>query len=183
MATVVESPIGEAAKRWWIPVLIGLLAIAAGILALAYPDITLLVLGLILGIYVVTFGVFSLVAAFEPGASTGAVVLRIVVGMLAILAGLVLIVRPGASVLAVLLAFGLWLIIAGVGDLVRGIEVPRDRFLSILLGLVSIAAGIIVLADPDIGLSTLAILAGILLLVRGTFELLLGFELHRLYKA
>ena len=52
-----------------------------------------------------------------------------------------------------------------------------------MLGLIGIAAGIIVLADPDIGLRTLAILAGILFIIRGVFEIALGWELHRIHRA
>jgi uncharacterized membrane protein HdeD (DUF308 family) len=180
MATA-NTPLEQVASKWWVPMLIGLLSVAAGILALAYQDITLLALGLILGIYILVFATFALMSAFEPGASTGHVVLRMIVGIVGILAGLVAIVRPGASVLALLIVLGLWFIVTGVGDLVRGIVEPGNRVISIVLGLIGIAAGIIVLGDPDIGLSTLAILAGIMFIVRGVFEIALGWELHRLH--
>jgi len=180
MATA-ETSLEQVATKWWVPALIGLLSVAAGILALAYQDITLLALGLILGVYVLTFGVFALVSAFEPNAPQSHGALRAIVGIVAVLAGLVLIVRPGGGVLILLLALGFWFIITGVGDLARGISQPGNRFISIVLGLVSIAAGVIVLGDPDIGLHTLAILAGILLIVRGVVEMALGWELHRIH--
>jgi uncharacterized membrane protein HdeD (DUF308 family) len=111
------------------------------------------------------------------------VVLRVVIGILAVLAGLIAIVRPGASVLALLLVVGFWFILTGVGDLLRGITESGWRWLSIVPGLIGIAAGIIVLSDPDIGLRTLAILAGILFIIRGVFEIALGWELHRIHRA
>ena len=49
------------------------------------------------------------------------------IGILAVLAGLIAIVRPGASVLALLLVVGFWFILTGVGDLVRGITEPGRR--------------------------------------------------------
>jgi uncharacterized membrane protein HdeD (DUF308 family) len=110
-------------------------------------------------------------------------VLRTVVGIVAILAGLVLVVRPGASVVVLLIALGFWFIITGVGDLVRGITQPGQRWISIVLGLIGIAAGVIVLGDPDIGLRTLAILAGILFIVRGVVEMAVGWELRRIHGA
>jgi uncharacterized membrane protein HdeD (DUF308 family) len=152
-----------------------------GILALAYEGITLLALGLIFGINILVYGMFALIAAFEPGAPPSHAILRTVVGIVAILAGLVLIVRPGASVVVLLVALGFWFIIVGVADLVRGITQPAQRFVSILLGLVSIAAGAIVLGDPDIGLRTLAILVGILFIVRGVVEMGVGWELRRIH--
>ena len=42
--------------EWWLVALLGVLSIAAGVLALAYPDITLLVLGLVVGINLVLIG-------------------------------------------------------------------------------------------------------------------------------
>src|SRR5262245_3045834 len=140
MATT-DTTLDWIASKWWVPALIGVLSVAAGILALAYQEITLLALGLILGIYVLTFGVFALVAAFEPDAPSNHGALRAIVGIVAVIAGLVLVVRPGASVLVLLLALGFWFIITGVGDLVRGISQPGHRFISIVLGLVGIAAG------------------------------------------
>jgi uncharacterized membrane protein HdeD (DUF308 family) len=126
MATA-EHPLEQVASKWWIPVLIGLLSVAVGILALAYEGITLLALGLIFGINILLYGMFALMAGFEPGAPPSHAVLRTVIGILAILAGLVLIVRPGASVLVLLIAVGFWFIITGVGDLVRGITQPGQR--------------------------------------------------------
>ena len=182
MATA-DTPLEQVAAKWWVPALIGLLSVAAGILALAYEEVTLLALGLIFGVYILVFGTFALVAGFEPGAPPSHAVLRTVVGIVAILAGLVLVVRPGASVVVLLIALGFWFIITGVGDLVRGITQPGQRWISILLGLIGIAAGVIVLGDPDIGLRTLAILAGILFIVRGVVEMAVGWELRRIHGA
>jgi uncharacterized membrane protein HdeD (DUF308 family) len=47
-----------------------------------------------------------------------------------------------------------------------------------LLGVVTIVAGMIILANPDIGLTTLALLVGIRFLVRGTLEIVVGFTLR-----
>jgi uncharacterized membrane protein HdeD (DUF308 family) len=178
-----DTPLEQVATKWWVPALIGLLSVAVGILALAYEGITLLALGLIFGINILVYGMFALIAAFEPGAPTSHAILRTVVGIVAILAGLVLVVRPGASVVVLLFALGFWFIIVGVGDLVRGITQPGQRFVSIVLGLIGIAAGVIVLGDPDIGLRTLAILAGILFIVRGVVEIGVGWELRRIHAA
>jgi uncharacterized membrane protein HdeD (DUF308 family) len=177
------TPLEQAASHWWLAVLVGLISIAAGILALAYEEITLLALGLVFGVSVLVWGTFALVAAFEPGIPTSHAVLRIVVSIVAILAGLVLVVRPGASVLVLLIAVAFWLIIAGIGDLAIGISGEGNRIVFILLGLVSVAAGVIILGDPDIGLRTLAIIAGIMFIVRGVFEIGAGIQLHRLRTA
>jgi uncharacterized membrane protein HdeD (DUF308 family) len=49
-----------------------------------------------------------------------------------------------------------------------------------LLGVISIAAGIIIVGDPDIGLTTLALIAGISFIVRGSVELMAALYRRRL---
>ncbi len=106
-------------KKWWVVALLGALSIVAGVLALAYPDITLLALGLIVGINLVLIGAVWVALATTEDRTPGGRVLRMFVGFLATLAGLVCLVRPGAGVLALLLALSFWFIITGMADLAR----------------------------------------------------------------
>jgi uncharacterized membrane protein HdeD (DUF308 family) len=169
------------AGKWWLVGVLGLISIAAGVLALAYPDITLLVLGLVLGIYLVMIGtVWVVLGTTESRLSDGGRVLRILVGFLGILAGLVCLVRPGAGVLTLLIALSFWFILVGVSDLTRAIETHEQRIISALLGVVSIAAGVIIVANPDIGLATLALIAGIGFIVRGSVEVGASYYMYRL---
>lgn len=60
--------------KWWLVGLLGLLSIAAGVLALVYPDITLLALGLIVGIYLVVAGAsYVALATLENQTASGRV--------------------------------------------------------------------------------------------------------------
>jgi uncharacterized membrane protein HdeD (DUF308 family) len=166
--------------KWWLVGLLGLLAIAAGVLAIVYPDITLLALGLIVGIYLVIAGVAYVSLGSLDNQTASGRVLRVLVGFLSILAGLVCLVRPGAGVLALLIVLSFWFILTGVADLARALDVREHRVISIVLGIVSIAAGVIIVANPDIGLTTLALLAGIGLIVRGTVEVVAAGWMYRL---
>jgi uncharacterized membrane protein HdeD (DUF308 family) len=166
--------------KWWLVGLLGLLAIAAGVLAIVYPDITLLALGLIVGIYLVIAGVAYVSLGTLDNQTASGRVLRVLVGFLSILAGLVCLVRPGAGVLALLIVLSFWFILTGVADLARALDVREHRVISIVLGIVSIAAGVIIVANPDIGLTTLALLAGIGLIVRGTVEVVAAGWMYRL---
>jgi uncharacterized membrane protein HdeD (DUF308 family) len=167
-------------KKWWVVALLGLISIVAGVLALAYPDITLLALGLVVGINLVLIGAVWIALATTEDHSPGGRVLRMFVGFLATLAGLICLVRPGAGVLALLLALSFWFILTGIADLARAMDESQNRAIAVVLGVISIAAGVIIVANPDIGLSTLALLAGIAFIVRGTVELMAGIYLRRL---
>jgi uncharacterized membrane protein HdeD (DUF308 family) len=166
--------------KWWVVALLGAISIAAGVLALAYPDITLLVLGLIVGINLVIIGAVWIGLATTEVQSEGGRVLRFIVGFLAILAGLVCLVRPGAGVLVLLIALSFWFIVTGVADLARALDEREHRWIAGILGVISIAAGVVIVGNPDIGLATLALLAGIAFIVRGTVELMAGFYMRSL---
>ena len=47
---VTVSEIPEIGRNWWLFLVVGLVSIIAGILAIVYPDITLLALGIIVGV-------------------------------------------------------------------------------------------------------------------------------------
>src|SRR5687768_847684 len=114
MSPAPDVPVGVVTvrpPRWWMVALLGVISIAAGVLAIAYPDITLRVLGLLVGIYLLIAGSVWIILAIEEEGSAGAHVLRLLLGILATLAGLICIVRPGASVLVVLLAVAYWFLL------------------------------------------------------------------------
>jgi uncharacterized membrane protein HdeD (DUF308 family) len=168
--------------KWWVVALLGVLSIAAGVLALAYPDITLLVLGLVVGINLVVIGAVWIGLATMEQHTDGGRILRFFVGFLATLAGLVCLVRPGAGVLALLIALSFWFIVTGIADLARALDEREHRVIAAILGVIGIAAGVIIVANPDIGLTTLALLAGIGFIVRGTVELMAGLYMRQLAK-
>lgn len=166
--------------KWWVVAILGVISIIAGVLALAYPDITLLVLGLIVGINLVIIGAIWVMIATIEKLSAGGRALRMFVGFLSTLAGLFCLVRPGAGVLVLLIALSFWFIIAGMADLARAMEERDHRVISAILGVVGIAAGVIIVANPDIGLATLALIAGIGFIVRGSVEVAAAVNMHRL---
>jgi uncharacterized membrane protein HdeD (DUF308 family) len=166
--------------KWWLVAILGVISIIAGVLAIAYPDITLLVLGLIVGVNLVIIGVVWVALATTEDMTPGGRILRMFVGFLATLAGLVCLVRPGAGVLVLLIAVSFWFIITGMADLARAMDEPDHRAISVVLGVIGIAAGVIIVANPDIGLATLALIAGISFIVRGTVEVAAAVNMHRL---
>src|SRR5215204_2712309 len=116
--------------KWWLVGLLGAISVAAGVLAIAYPGITLLVLGLIFGINLLLIGTVWVALATTEEMSTGGHVLRMIVGFLAVLAGLFCLVHPGQSVLALLLVVAFWFVMVGIADLARAIEEPDGRVIS-----------------------------------------------------
>jgi uncharacterized membrane protein HdeD (DUF308 family) len=157
----------------------GAIGIIAGILALVYPDVTLLALALIAGINLLVLGILSLVDAFDADDDTTSRVLAAVLGLLGIIAGLVVIRRPGESLLAILLVLGIWLVVTGIVEFIRALATIEGRAVQLLGALVDIVLGILILSLPELSLKTLAILVGIAFLVRGAVSVVRGISLRR----
>ncbi len=105
--------------------LVGLVDLAAGVIALVWPGPTALVLVLIVGIWAVIGGFVELVAAFQSGETAGTRALFILGGLVSIAFGVVLFARPGVGAVTLALLFGLFSIIYGVSQIVMGVELRR----------------------------------------------------------
>jgi uncharacterized membrane protein HdeD (DUF308 family) len=157
----------------------GVIGVIAGVLAIVYPDVTLLALALIAGINLLLLGALGLVDAFSSDGDSTTRVLAAVLGVLGIVAGLVVMKRPGDTLLVLVLAVGVWLVVAGVVDLVRALVVAGNRGMRALAGLFDVVLGGLILALPKLSLGTLAVLIGLAFLARGVFCIVRGVQVRR----
>jgi uncharacterized membrane protein HdeD (DUF308 family) len=182
--TPVEAEVrGDLRQFGTLLIVAGVIGTIAGILALVFPDLTLLALALIAGINLLLLGALSLVDAFSDGGETTARVLAAVLGLLGIMAGLVVMRRPGESLLAVLLVLGIWLVVTGIVDLVRAVADAANREFRLLAAVVDIVLGGLILALPDVSLKTLALLIGVAFTVRGVLSVWRGVVVRRTVSA
>jgi uncharacterized membrane protein HdeD (DUF308 family) len=105
--------------------LLGLVDLAAGIIALVWPGPTALVLVLIVGVWAVIAGVVEFVAAFASGEPAGTRAMFTLGGLATIAFGVVLCARPGIGAVTLALLFGLFSLIYGAWTLAQGIELRR----------------------------------------------------------
>ena len=175
------NDVTQLAKEWWLLAVLGVVSLVAGVLAIAYPDVTLLAVGLIFGIYLILAGIFELVDTFIGDPSSRA--LSAIIGVVALIAGLVCLRRPGDSLLALIIILGSYLIVAGVVRLLTAAAIREGRGLALLGGICDLVLGILILALPSESLVTLAVLFGISLIIRGLFALYGAFQLRKLRHA
>ena len=105
--------------------LLGLVDLAAGVVALAWPGPTALVLVLIVGTWAVIAGLVEFSAAFGSGEPAGTRATLILGGLATIAFGVVLCARPGIGAITLALLFGLFNLVAGIWMLAQGIELRR----------------------------------------------------------
>jgi uncharacterized membrane protein HdeD (DUF308 family) len=181
MATnTVPDPLAGARSSGWILIGAGAISIVAGLLAIVYPDITLLALAIFAGINLIVLGVLSLIDAFASDADGGIRALSGMLGVLGMIAGLVVLRRPGESLLAILLVLGIWLVVSGAVSFFRSFNDLEGRALRMMVALAEIVLGVLILALPDLTLKTVAVLAGIGFLLRGLLAVYAGWRLHSL---
>ena len=174
------DPLRELRGAGWLLIAAGAISIIAGVLAIAYPDITLLALALFAGINLIVLGGLSLADAFASDQDGGARALSAILGVLGLIAGLVILRRPGQSLLALVIVLGIWLVVWGVIHLFRAFDrTGGDRTLSLLVAVCEIVLGALILSLPDVSLRTVAILAGISFIVRGAMTLYAGLQLRK----
>src|SRR5207248_8214308 len=99
-------------------------------------------------------------------------------GVLSAIVGILLIRHPIAGVAAIALFIGVWLVAVGVVRLAVAFEDPRNRTWNLVVAALELVAGIVIVASPDIGLATLALLVGIAFIINGIGLLALGRGLH-----
>ena len=175
----VATGVPQIGRNWWLFLVVGVISILAGILAIVYPDITLLALGLFVGIGLLFIGGLDIAEAIAGGAggneSRG---LTSIVGVLSIIAGIVCLRRPGESLLAIVVVLGIYLIVAGAIRFIRAFSELEDRAAQMLLGIVDAVLGILILSLPKLSLVTLAVLFALSLIIRGAFMVYVAFKLR-----
>jgi uncharacterized membrane protein HdeD (DUF308 family) len=101
--------------------LLGLIDLAAGVIALAWPAPTAFVLVIVVAAWALVGGLAEIVAGFGSGETAGTRAMFIVAGLVSVAFGVVLFARPGVGAVTLALLFGLFSLIAGIWMLVQGI--------------------------------------------------------------
>jgi uncharacterized membrane protein HdeD (DUF308 family) len=159
---------------------IGVLAIIAGIIALAWPGITILALVIMFAVYAFSDAVMQGARAFSSGGA-GPVIGHLLLGLIDVAAGVVAISWPGSTAYVLVLVVGIWAVAGGIAEFAFGFaagETAGTRALFLLGGLVSTAFGVVVLARPGVGAVTLALLYGLFALVYGISQITAGIQLR-----
>lgn len=171
-----------AGMAWPAALLAAIGMIGVGVVLLVWPKATLAVVAILIGAALVLTGLFRLfdgiTAAGEGGAMRAA---DIVIGLLAVIAGLYCLKHHSLTILAVTLVVGVIWVIHGIGDLMTAATMGQapGRGLRVVTGIVGLAAGLVVLFWPSISLILLLTVLAAWLLFYGLMLAVLAFSLRR----
>ncbi|MEU5210041.1 DUF308 domain-containing protein [Streptomyces sp. NPDC020742] len=175
-----QDVLGALGGSWHWALGFALATLVPGILILVWPDETLRILAVIIGLQLLLAGVFSFVRAFSREARQGGRVAGVLIALVAILAGVLCLRHPLQTIAALSLIVGLYWVFAGFLTVFVAIA-DRElahRGLTFVAGALGVVAGIVVLCFPVESAVALAWLLGLWLVVLGILELVVAFSLR-----
>ena len=166
---------------WGSVLFLGLATSVLGILVLAWPGATLGVVAFLLGLQILLYGLFCVAQAIAAeDIDGGRRVLVALLGVVAIVVG-VLALRDLTHTIAALAAlFGLFWIVVGVVVIISAF-VGRSRpgrGIAVLSGFLAVVAGALVLAFPEVSLGSLVVILGIWLVLFGLLTIGVAWQLR-----
>jgi len=172
----------QLTRNWWIVALRGVFAIIYGLMALVWPGLTLELLVLFFGAYMLMDGVFTFISAFTNRAGRERWWVLLLEGLVSIFAGLVTFFNPNLATLALLFVISFWAIVTGVLEVVAAIRLRKeiqDEWLLALSGVVSLVLGVLLLIFPAAGVLTIAWMIAWYAILFGATLVGLGFRLRK----
>jgi uncharacterized membrane protein HdeD (DUF308 family) len=173
-------------RHWGWVLAFGIITLLAGLLTLAWPGRTIVVVAVLFGAQLVVAGIFRFVAAVASDDESGATrVLLALLGVLSFIIGLYALRHILITIATLALLLGIFWIVNGAVEAFTALSHRgmQGRGWTILMALLSIVAGVVVLIYPAISLATLAVVLGFWLLVFGIMEIMLAFRLRSVGQA
>ena len=166
---------------WWVLVLRGFVAILFGLATLFWPGLVLTVLIVFFGAYALVDGILAVVAAFRSSSRGMRRPLLLIEGVIGILFGLVALLFPGLTALALLYIIAFWAILSGISRVVMAIMLRREienEWSIALSGVLSVVLGIVLLLLPGVGPLAYTWLIGLLALALGIALIVYAFRVR-----
>ncbi len=174
----------ETLKRhWWVPVIRGIAAVVFGVIAFVYPGLTIAVLVLLFGAWVLVDGVFRIVGAIGHRASDSDWGFNLIIGILGIIIGFLTFHAPGITALALVIYIAAWALMIGATEIAVAIKLRREikgEWFLILMGLASIVFAILLLWNPVLGAATLIWIMAWYAVIFGVLAIIFGLRLRSL---
>lgn len=176
----VEPAIETAARKTFKRMLLvgGIISFVLGLVLIIWPDRTLVVVTTLIGVWLVIIGILRIVEALiTKGIGVGMRALGGIIGLLYLIVGIICLrnLLQAVEVLAVLI--GLIWIIGGVTEIATGFTRTGGwaKVGTVLLGLLSIVAGLVLFLWPAPSLLVLVWVTGLWLAALGILQVILSF--------
>jgi uncharacterized membrane protein HdeD (DUF308 family) len=165
-------------KNWWVLLIRGILAVLFGIMAFTLPDLTLVTLVLLYGVYAFADG---LTAIFVGGSARAW--WFVLLGVLGVIVGVFTFIYPGITAVALLYLIAAWAVVRGVFEIVTAIKLRKEisnEWLLVIAGVLSVLFGVALVANPAAGVLAVVWIIGTYAFIFGLMMIVLAFRLRGL---
>ncbi|OBI12337.1 hypothetical protein A5712_07810 [Mycobacterium sp. E2327] len=184
--TVFEGPLRQLARSaWQLLLLIGLAAVALGVIVLVWPGKTLLVAGVLFGIYLVVSGIGYMFAAFGTHAGAAMRVLAFLTGVVSLVLGFFCFRDKFEAIWLLALWIGIGWVFRGMTLLVAALSFDHmpGRGWQALSGVILVIGGGVLIISPIDSMAVLTLVAGWWLIVIGIMDVITAFQTRSRAKA
>lgn len=172
-------------RNWWLLLLRGIAAIAFGVLTWLMPAISLTVLVLLFGAYAMADGVLAVWMSIAGRGEHEHWWVVLLWGLVGIGVGILTFLAPGVTALALLFYIAVWAIATGVLEIAAAVRLRREiegEWVLVLAGIVSVAFGVLLAANPGAGALAVLWLIGSYAVVFGALLVVLSFKARGMLK-
>ena len=170
---------------WKTTLVSGILTLALGVVIWLWPGRSLVVAAILFGAYLLISGFMQVIFAFSLHVSAGGRVLLFISGAVALILALLCFRSLPNAVLLLAIWVGIGFIFRGVATTLSAVGDPTvpGRIWHVVIGVISLLAGIVTLVEPFSSITILAQVVGIWLIVIGVSEIVSSFGIRRATKA
>jgi uncharacterized membrane protein HdeD (DUF308 family) len=171
----------DAVKRaWWMLALLGVLSIGFGLLLIFWPDVTIVTITSIVGLFMIITGVVRFfVAVFDTVSNERW--LMVFSGIIGVVLGVIVMKNPEFTIKVIVLVTAIFWLIYGMIDVFRGItnaSLP-DRGVRVTFGAFSALFGVVILVWPEVTVGVFVVLMGLYTVFFGLIEIVAAVQIKR----
>ena len=162
-------------------IFLGFLTAILGVLAMVAPTITGVAVTLLVGVLLTIAGISRIIHAFKSG-NWGTGIWGTLIGLLGVVAGLIMIFRPGVGLASITMLIGVYFLIDGISEIIASFKMkPIDGWGWLLFGgIVALLLSILIFIEwPVSGVWAVGVLVGIHILIAGITMIVFGFGARR----
>jgi uncharacterized membrane protein HdeD (DUF308 family) len=174
-------------QNWWAMALRGLFAVLFGLAAIMLPGVMLWALVALFGAYALVDGIFALISSFSRSArrEIGRERWRplLLEGVFGVAIGVLTFIWPGLTAMGLLYLIAFWAIVTGALEVITAIRlrhVIRGEWLMALIGILSMALGLLLAVFPVAGALSIVWLIGAYAIAAGVLMIALALKLRSL---
>ncbi|SLM49055.1 conserved membrane protein of unknown function [Nitrospira japonica] len=172
----------QLSRNWGWIALRGVAAVIFGVLAFAWPGVTLVVLALFFGAYALIDGICALVAAYRGREGSTPVWPLVLIGLLGVAAGIATFLWPEMTALALLMFIAFWALLIGIAQIAAAIRLRKEIDNEWILGTsgaLSVLFGVLMIASPGAGALAVAWIIGGYSVAFGLLLIVLSLRLKK----